>query len=399
MFYFIVIVLLSSISYKTKINSTSSISGEINFIEHLRRNINFIKCKHYVSQNFNTYSKRQKDNIYELHNKLTGKGVKFYYLIDVMENKGHSKDLAYTLLDVNNISGVYNEFFEHTLIEAIEYSKNSKFKTDSEEYFEKGQLHKISKSFDGKNHYNNYFQENNEDGQILSFYVTADKRFSITFIKDENDNYLNKELKIFGDNLAEESWSFSETYDASTNTTFYHFSFGTSINSLMVTVKNNEITSMEQNISCACPDGPKPDHGTSKEFTITLIDYDLAENGNIDYAKYWDDGKYYINNDWVFNLKNNTYYNVEFFDNNRKDTLSYEEGITKIKMANNQTKLYGIDPFMDNRFSKRKVQWAKEWVDEKEIKFRSALTEFDDNGQQISRTYYFPNGRVKSIEK
>ena len=399
MFNFTLVILLTCISYKNQINSYSSLYGKINFIEHLKRNINFKKCKHYVSQNFNTYSKRQKENIDELHDKLAKKGVKFYYPIEVMEYSGHSKDLAYTLKDVKNISGVYNEIFESSLIKAIEYLKNSKFKTDREEYFENGSLYKISKSFQGKNDFNIYSQENNDDGQILSFKLTADKLFEIGFIKDEKGNFLKKELKIFGDNLAEVSWQFSETYEPSQKTTYYHLSFGTSINSLMVTITNDEIISLEQSVHCACPEGPKPDHGVSKEFTITLIDYDLAENGKIDYSKFWDNGKYYINNDWVFNLKNNTYYIVEFFDDNRKDTLSYEEGVTKIKMANNQTNLYGSDSFMNNRYSTRQVKWTKEWVDDKEIKFKDSITEFDKNGQQVSRTYYFPNGKVKSIEK
>lgn len=397
--YLVVFVLLSCKLDTAKISNATSHSDEVSFIDHLKNNIDFNKCKHFVSQDFKTYSKRQKNNIDEVHGKLAIKGIRFFYPIDVMEYHGHSKDLAYTLEQVKDISEVYNELFEKSLIRAIEYSKNPNFKIDNEEYFQNGSLYKTSKSFEGKNEYNTFSQENDENGRILSFYITADKLFDISFLKDENGKYLKKELKMFGDNLGEVSLSFSETYEPSQNTTYYHFSFGTSVNSLMVTVTNDKITSLEQNVSCACPDGPNPDHGTTKEFSITLIDYDLSESNKTSYSKYWENGKYFIDNDWVFNLRNNTYYIIEYFDDNSKDTLSYEEGVTKIKMANNQTNLYGSDSFMNNRFSKKQIQWSKEWVDDKEIKFKSAITEFDKNGQQISRTNLYPNGKIKSIEK
>jgi hypothetical protein len=382
----------SSIS---KRNTKSHNNGR-SFIRHLKKNINFKKCLLYAEVDYPSSSKRHKNAIEDLQDAIKSKGIKLLKPIDVMEYDGHSKDIALTKENIKSISVIYNALFDVVYEKAQEFATNKQFETNSKDFYSNGNIRSINKSFQGKRDYNQFWQENFEDGTIKSFGVKAENLYEVSFSKDYDGKLESRELAILGDKLAESSCSFKESYN--TNVTYYHFSFGETVNSVNATIKNDELTSLNQVIYCSCPDDKDPDHGVSRMIQTTLIDY-KEETGERKNYKYWDAGSYYQDNGDVveeYNLHNNTYKIVDYKDYADKDTSSFLTGKLLIKKDNNQVNLYGVNSFLDGKTPIQKTDWTTDWEGSKEIKYKYTDTYYNDKGYAKETVYYFPDGKVKS---
>lgn len=380
----------------TKANSLSSSKGS--FIKHYKNEINFKKCKLYSSENYNNYSKRQKNAIKNLHEEIRAKGVVLYNPLEVIEHNGSSSEIAFDKSDIDNISIVFNAKFDETYQKALEFSNDNKFETNTEEFHQNGTIRRVNKSFRGNRDYNNYYQENNDKGEVLSFGVEAENRYKISFIKNDKGEFESKELEIYGDNLGETSFQFKESFSG--NSKYGHYSLGSTTNSVSSTIENDILTSLNQKVNCGCPSGKNPDHGVSKMFETTIIEYS-TEQGKKKIMSYWDSGKFVQNwGDHVYDLNNNTFKYVEWKDKEARDTSAYTRGILQIKnKTNSQENLYGVNSFMDGRLKIHETKWTTDWEGAKEIKYKYTETTFSDQGYPKETIYYFPNGNIKSKEK
>ena len=388
---------LEKVASMSNLKQNNISSRNESFIQHYKDEINFNKCKLYATENYNDYSKRQKKSISDLHAEIQAKGVTLYNPIEVIEHKGNSSEIAFDKRDIDNISQVFNTKFDETYQKALEFSKNSKFETNSEEFHQNGKIRRVNKSFKGNRDYNNYYQENNNEGEVLTFGVEAENQYKISFIKNDRGEFESKELKIFGDKLGETSFQFKESFSG--NSIYGLYSLGSTINSVSSTIENNILTSLNQKVNCGCPSGKDPDHGVSKMIETTIIEYS-TERGEKKIMSYWDSGKFVQNwGDQVFDLNNNTFKYIEWKDKEAKDTSAYTLGILQIKnKTNGQENLYGVNSFINGKLKTLETKWTTDWEGAKEIKYKYTETTFNDQGYPKETIYYFPNGNVKSRE-
>ena len=388
---------LEKVASMSNLKQNNISSRNESFIQHYKDEINFSKCKLYATEKYNDYSKRQKKSISDLHAEIQAKGVTLYNPIEIIEHKGNSSEIAFDKSDIDNISQVFNTKFDETYQKALEFSKNSKFETNSEEFHQNGKIRRVNKSFKGNRDYNNYYQGNNNEGEVLTFGVEAENQYKISFIKNDRGEFESKELEIFGDKLGETSFQFKESFSG--NSIYGLYSLGSTINSVSSTIENNILTSLIQKVNCGCPSGKDPDHGVSKMIETTIIEYS-TERGEKKIMSYWDSGKFVQNwGDQVFDLNNNTFKYIEWKDKEAKDTSAYTLGILQIKnKTNGQENLYGVNSFMKGKLKTLETKWTTDWEGAKEIKYKYTETTFNDQGYPKETIYYFPNGNVKSKE-
>lgn len=387
---------LALVSCSNSSKDSGLVSNNDSFINYYKKNIDFSDCYLFWADEI-PVSKAEERRVSEFLERITKKGTKFINPMDVIEYNGHSKEIAFNYKDIQNISSEFNELFDEYLTKANELCEAKNMEVTSETNFPNGKLRKINKSSQDSKIYcgKDYF----ENGSLKSLWFDMKDNFSISFDRLENGEYTEKKLTIWDERGSNYLFLFEERYKDISDFDQIGYYIIADVE-LKASVKNNNLVSLTQKISCWCPDGKDIEEGDNKSFIINVIDYNEVEG----ITQYWENGKHIIFDNIIkkprviYDLVNNTFTEVEYM-NDGKDTSSLLIGKLPFKNGNGEDILYGGIPNVGGGIMLKKTDWKKDYDGSRYKRYKRSETFFDENGNVTEYVLYFPNGEIELREK